>query len=116
MEFEYEKSLAVRLLTGLEKGDLPLSDVYRLAEKCPAVTVYFVVRFLREKYSANPAAGAGVLTRIAELGKTYVDVAKMMKEGESDSLREWFDDAFEMRQFYTKPDEFVHMIVEKVEG
>ena len=112
MDFEYEKNLTLRFLTGLEEGDLPLDEVYRLAEKCDPTAIYFVVKYLRAKYPADH----GAVQRIVELSSQYVDIPKIIKNGEDESLREWFDDAYDMREFFSKPDEFVNMIVDKVEG
>lgn len=116
MSFEQEKREGVRLLNGLENGTLTPADSFNIADKRDPLLVYFILRFLRDKYPASNAASQGVLERIVALTGTYPDLVKKTKGAESDPVREWFDDTYNIREFFTKSDEFVEMIVEKIEG
>ena len=116
MSFEQEKKDGLRLLSGLENGTLSTADAFNIADKRDPLLVYFVMRFLREKYPATNTASQGVLERLVALTATYSDLVKKTKAAESDPVREWFDDAYAMRQYFDKPEECVDMIVEKIEG
>lgn len=105
-----------RLLSGLENGNMTASDAFTVADKRDPVMLYFILRFLREKYPAGRETSAGVLQRVLELTGTYDSVVKKSKTGEKDPMREWFDDTYAMREFFDKSDEFVEMLVEKMEG
>jgi hypothetical protein len=105
-----------RMLSGLEMGKLSVADVYNIADELDPVLVYFVLRYLREKYPPGNPASQGVMERLLELTKTYDDVVKASKQGEKDSMREWFDDTHSMHEFFGDSDAFVDMIVEKLES
>jgi hypothetical protein len=113
---EHVKRDGLRILTGLENGTLSSSDVYNVIEKQDPLLVYFIIRYLREKYPPQQPTSQGVTQRLLELTSTYDSIAKDMKKAEKDSLREWFDDTYEMREFFSKPEAYVDMIVEKIEG
>jgi hypothetical protein len=111
-----EKREGLRLLSGLESGSMTIADAYTIADKRDPVVVYFVLRFLREKYPPSSAAGSGVTGRLVELTSTYDDLVKRSRQGERDSLREWFDDTYNLREFFDRPAELVDLIVDKIEG
>lgn len=113
---DFEKREALRLLEGLENGNLTTADAYNVADKLDPVLVYFVLRYLREKYPPNEPRSQGVATRLVELTSTYDSIVKKSKAGEKDVLREWFDDSYTTREFFNEPEEFISMIVEKIEG
>jgi hypothetical protein len=113
---DFAKREALRLLNGIEQGTLSSADAFNVADKQDPLLVYFVIRYLREKYPAGQPTSQGVTQRLIELTSTYESITKNMKKAEKDSLREWFDDTYNMREFFGKPDEFVDMIVEKIEG
>jgi hypothetical protein len=116
MSTNMEVREGLRLLTGLENGSLSVADAYTIVDKRDPVLVYFILRYLREKYPASKPTSQGVLQRVVELTSTYDDVVKMTKKGEQDSMREWFDDAYSMREYFDKSDELVEMIVDKLES
>jgi len=106
----------LRLLNGIENGTLSASDAYTIADQRDPTLVYFVFRYLREKYAPGRPESAGVLKRLLELTGTYDDLMKKTKAAEKDPLKEWFDDSHNMREFFASPDGFVQMIVDKIEG
>ena len=114
--FESEIREATRLLGGIESGTMSATDAFNIMNKQDPVLNYFIMRFLREKYPASNPSSEGVLSRIVEITSTYTDLVSKMKKAEMDSLRHWFDDTYEMRDFYSKQDQFVELLVEKVEG
>ena len=116
MSFEHEKRESLRLLSGLENGNLTAADAFNLAEKRDPVVVHLVLRYLREKYPPSQPSGAGVAKRLVELTSTYDKIVAMSKKGEKDSVTEWFVDTHNMREFFSTPDQFVDLIVEKIEG
>lgn len=115
-EGEKLKTEAIRLLEGLEDGNLDFVEAYRITEKMDPVVIYFVMRFLREKYPPNNPASQGVVERMIKFTTDYDQVVKLAKKGEKDPLKEWFDDAYSMREFFPRPEELISELVEKLEG
>lgn len=104
-----------RLLIGLEDGVLDANDSYLIAEKLDPVLVALVVKFLRKKYKGRPEE-SGIITRILEVSKVYSEFVKKIQEGESDPIYEWFEETYDFKTYYQKPEEFIEVIVEKLEG
>jgi hypothetical protein len=113
---DQERQESLRLLNGLESGSLSIADAYNIADKRDPLIVYFVLRYLREKYPASIPASSGVVGRIVELTKTYDKLVKKAKDGENDSLREWFDDTYDLKSFFNQPDKLVDTLIEKIES
>jgi len=113
---DFEKREALRLLSGLENGQLSTADAFNVAEALDPLLVYFVLRYLREKYPPAQPSSAGVVGRVLELTSTYADVVQRAKTGEKDPIREWFDDTYAMREYFDRPGELVELLVEKIEG
>lgn len=111
-----EKREGLRLLNGLENGTLTTADAFNIADKRDPVIIYFVMRYLREKYPASSPAALGVNQRLVELTGTYDSLVSKAKKGEKDPIREWFDDTYELKQFFDKPGELIDHLVEKIEG
>lgn len=114
MEQEIREGL--RLLKGLEDGNITSADAYNIAEKRDPVLVYFVLRFLRDKYPAANPSSEGVVRRVLELTSTYPDIVKMSKKGEADVITEWFNDSYAMAEYYEEQEALISMLVEKIEG
>jgi hypothetical protein len=113
---DMEKREVFRFLQGIEDGGLPIADAYNVLRHFDPLLSYFLLRFLREKHPINDeSTGAG--KRLLELVSTYEDVAKLTKAPKGDeAMVEWFNDSFNMRQFFNRPEEFVQLIVDKLEG
>jgi hypothetical protein len=107
---------AVWLINGLESGTVSTIDALKTSESLDPVLVYFTVRFLREKYPATRADSEGVLKRLADFSAQHQTIIKVLRAGEKDPIREWFDDAYTMRDFFSDPGKMVEMLVEKIEG
>jgi hypothetical protein len=116
MSIEHAKREGLRFLQGIENGNLTAADAYNIADGIDPVLVYFTLRYLREKYPASAAASAGVSRRLVELTSTYDDVVKLSKQGERDPLREWFDDTYDVRDYFDDAAGLIDMLVEKIEG
>ena len=106
----------VRWLEGIEDGAMNTGDLYILSQKMDPVLLTLIVKFLRKKYPVSKPEGAGVTTRLVELTSTYPDLVKIMKTGESDPITEWFTETHNFGEFYTKPEEMIELIVEKIES
>lgn len=116
MSIQNEINEGLRLLIGLEEGQMSAVEAYRIANDRDPLLVYFVIKYLREKYSPGNPASEGVMGRVLELTQTYDSIAKACRESEKDILVEWFDDAYSVKDFYKKPQEYMKLIVEKIEG
>jgi hypothetical protein len=100
----------------MEAGTLPPADAWALTSKMDPVLIYFVLRYLREKYPPSDPKSAGVAQRLVALTSTYDDVVKKSKQGEKDVIREWFDDSHEMHEFYSSPAQLIAVLVDKIES
>jgi hypothetical protein len=100
----------------IENGTATAASIYKTASELDPVSLYFVFRYIRETYTPNNPAATGVMERMVELTRTYDDLVKRAKSGEKDSIREWFDDTYRMKDFSNKPHELMELIVDKIES
>ncbi len=106
----------LRWLEGLEDGAMNTGDLYILSQKIDPVLLGLVVKYLRKKYPVSKPEAAGVTARLVELSSTYPDLVKAMKQGDSDPIVEWFTETYNFGEFYSKPEEMIELIVEKLES
>ena len=102
----------MHLLSGIENGTLSVSIAGGLIDDADPALVYFLFTWLRNRYRNHPAA-EGVIGRLVELTKTRSVNAKVL-EGKQDSIVKWFESEHDYSDF--NADEFVELIVEKLEG
>ena len=76
--------------------------------------VYMIFAWLRVRYHPGHSASDGVLGRIVHLCTESPKVAQMAGLGEKDPIVVWFEETYECRDF--DRNEFISMIVEKLEG
>jgi hypothetical protein len=112
LEFVHEKRVAARLLDALENGSLPIEDIKPLAEEADPALLHLIIGWLRANYAGHSAA-EGVFGRVVDICR-YPSVAKLAKEGESDSIASWFKETYDFRDL--QADEFIELVVEKLEG
>ena len=113
---EHEIREGLRLLKGLEDGTLTSSEAYNVAGKQDPVMIYFVLKFLRDKYPASLPSSEGVIRRVLELTSTYPDIVKMSKKGEGDVITEWFNESYALSEYYEEQEQLISLLVEKIEG
>ncbi len=113
MPFETEQREARHLVESIELGRIDIWDTFRLIEAADATLVYFVFTWLRSRY-ANDPSGDGVMARMVQICQEHPATLRIIKKGEQDALVRWFEDAHEYRDF--NRDEFITLIVEKLEG
>jgi hypothetical protein len=111
--FENEKSEALKILEGIENGTMTAVQSFQLIEQADPTLIHFIFTWLKQTYSRHPAADA-VLGRLLAVCSTYPAAAAIAKEGQADSLVEWFEEAYKYTDF--GPREFIELIVEKLEG
>lgn len=114
MAFQQEKQVAQRILSAIEDGNLKVADTYHLIEEADPTLVYFIFAWIRAWYPSSHPAADGVLGRLSALCTQHPKAARMAKEGESDSLVTWFEDEHSYRDL--RAEEFIDLIVEKLEG
>ena len=90
------------------------ADSFNLIEEADPTLVYFIFTWLRKWYPPSHPASEAVMGRLVELCNRYPAVTRKAKQGESDSIVEWFEDAYAYRDLRSR--EFVALIVEKLEG
>ncbi|MEO0603630.1 MAG: hypothetical protein AAF211_19480 [Myxococcota bacterium] len=113
MSFEPEKRTAARMLDAIENASLDLEDARGLYEEADPALVYLLFAWLRDRYRHHSAA-EGVLGRIVELCQRSPITAQFARDGERDSIAQWFEETHEYRDF--DRDDFISTIVEKLEG
>ena len=116
MDAHSQVSESLRWLEGLEAGNMPINDLFFLAEKLDPVLISLMIRYLRKKYPSVKPEAAGVLSRILELTSVYPQLVKKTRAAEQDPICEWFLDTHSFSEFYTKPNDLVQLLVDKLEG
>lgn len=111
-----EVNQALWLLNGIENGTIDSTEAYKVGKELDPVTLHFVFRFLRDKYPPSHQHAQGVIERMVELTSTYSDLVSHAKKGEKDSITEWFDDAYSVKEFLNRPEQMIDMLVEKIES
>jgi hypothetical protein len=111
-----DKKDAVRLLRGLEDGKMTTSEAGMLADELDPVLVYCILRYLREVYPASNPAASGVLDRVVALTENNPQLVTKSKEGERDSVSEWFSSEHSFTDFRGRGDEMVELMVDKLES
>jgi len=112
MAFEQEQRAALRILEGIEEGTMSAADSAALVEDADPALIYLIFTWLRKRYADHTNSDA-VLGRVVAISGRPA-VAKMMKEGQADSIVEWFEDGYSYRDLGAK--EFIALIVEKLES
>ena len=107
-----DRSNALRLIEGIENSTLSTNDTVDLIEKTDPVLVYLVITWLRKRYADHVNADT-VVGRLVEITRSPA-VAARMKEGQADSMVEWFEDAYSYRKLEAK--ELVETVVDKLES
>ena len=114
MAFDNEKREARRLLGAIDDGTHNASDTFYMVKDADPTLIYFVFAWLRASYPASHPAADAILGRLGELCTKHPEAARMATKGGEDSIVEWFEDAYTYREFTA--DEFIELIVEKLEG
>ena len=107
---------AKRLLSGLENGTVTASDGAFIVESIDPVLVYLIVKYLREVYPASDPAATSVLERVVDLTSQSRVFVKKSKEGEQDPISRWFESEYVFRDYRGRGDEFIDLIVDKLES
>jgi len=110
-----ERTSAVRLLTGLENGNLSAADATIMAEDLDPVLVYVIVNFLRAIHPASDPAATPVLERVVRLTSGHPAVVSKYQEGEQDPISRWFEGDHEYREFLGRESDLIELIVDKIE-
>jgi hypothetical protein len=112
MAFEQEQRAALRILEGIEEGTMSAADSLALVEAADPALVYLIFTWLRKRYldHVNADAVLGRLLAISNQGA----VPDLMKEGQADSVVQWFEECHSYRELGAK--QFIQLIIEKLEG
>lgn len=113
MSFEHEKQSALRLLQGIELGNMNTDELIRDLSDADPTLVYFLFKYLRKRYREHPAA-EGVLGRLADVCNTDRSLTRRAKAGEDDPVVGWFEGSYKYKDLESV--EFIDLIVEKLEG
>jgi hypothetical protein len=112
MAFEQEQRAALRILEGIEEGTMSATESTALVEEADPALIYLIFTWLRKRY-ANHENSDAVIGRVVAISSRG-SVAKMMKEGEADSVVQWFDETYSYRDLDKKA--FIELVIEKLEG
>ncbi|PRQ03068.1 hypothetical protein ENSA5_18390 [Enhygromyxa salina] len=113
MAFEHQRAAALRILQSIELGSLSSPELFNLIEEADPTLVYLIFTWLRVRYRSDPAA-EGVIGRMVELCKRYPSVTAQVKEGQADSVVEWFEDEYAYGDLDAQA--FVALVVDKLES
>lgn len=112
MALEQEQRAALRILEGIEGGQMSTNDLSELLEDADPALVYLIFTWLRKHYADDVNADT-VIGRLVELtGRN--NLAARMKEGQQDPVVRWFEETYSYRKLESK--EFIEVIIDKLEG
>ncbi len=114
MSFEHEKRVARRIIAAVEDARLNATDTFHLVGDADPALVHFIFAWIRAWYPSSHPAADGVLGRLTELCTQHPKAARLAQSGASDPIVAWFEDEYRYRDL--RADEFVEIIVEKLEG
>jgi len=114
MAFEYEQQQALRILEGIELGTMGTAESYGLLRDADPTLVYFILTWLRERYRPGQPAAEAITGRVVEICRAHPDVTQQFKNGQSDPVVSWFEDAYTYRDLDARG--FIALVVEKLEG
>jgi hypothetical protein len=105
----------LRVIDAIDSGGLPAADVYSIMRDFDPLYSYFILYYLREKNQIDEYQSGGG-QRLLQLVGAYDDLARLLRETPKDSMVEWFHDSYNIKQFFSRPKDFVNLIVDKLEG
>ncbi len=113
MAFDNEQRAAMRILSGIEDGTMTAAQSFELVDEADPTLVYLIFTWLRKRYAGHTNADT-ITSRLVEISDTYPSVAAKMKEGQADSIVEWFEDGYTYRDLDAKA--FIELVVTKLES
>ena len=116
MNGEDQKRNAVRLLSGLEDGDVPFADLPVLIEQLDPVLVYVLFSFLRAVHPVADPAASAILERVVRLTTGSAEAVRKNREGGQDPVSRWFESEHEYHGYKGRGRELVDLIVDKLES
>jgi hypothetical protein len=103
---------ATRLLQGLERGGLAVSEARIIAEDLDPVLVHLIINYVRASYPISAPAASAVLERLVELTNAYPGIVSYAKSGESDPITEWI----KQEHSGARGEEMLSLAVDKLES
>ena len=113
MAFDNEQRAAMRILSGIEDGTMTAAQSFELVDQADPTLVYLIFTWLRKRYVGHPNADT-ITSRLVAISDKYPSVAAKMKEGQADSIVEWFEDSYTYRDLDAK--QFIELVVTKLES
>ena len=107
---------SVRFLEGLEAGTLSTGDAFIVLDQLDDVLINLMFNYFRKKASRDPDQYGGLTERLLDLSSTYPELITRMNNGAKDPVVEWFMETYSFNSFYNEPEEFITIIVEKLES
>ncbi|MBC60931.1 MAG: hypothetical protein CMP11_00590 [Zetaproteobacteria bacterium] len=106
-----------RFLDSIELGNVTTNDAFHLADSFDDLITYFLLRYLREKYPAKAGSVGASERLISLLTHNGGQIAKKALPPKGEVIFvEWFDENYEMKSFFKNRNDFVTLILDKLEG
>lgn len=112
----FERNQISRFMDAIEDGNIPFLEASEIIQKVDPLLAYFLLRYLREKHPPQQEK-SGASGRLISFLTEYNYLTKMtaLPKGEG-AMLEWFNDSYAMSDFFKNRQEFVDLIVEKIEN
>ncbi len=114
LAFEEEKHAALTLLQGIEQGLMAPDQSYELLNEADPTLVHLIFKWLKKHYHRDHEQADEVRARVSELLNGYRSLTRKIKEGEADSVVDWFEGTHKYRDL--SAEDFIDIVVEKLEG
>lgn len=111
-----EKRDALRLLAGLEKGDVPFADLPVLVEQLDPVLVHVVFSFVRAVHPASDPAASAILERLVRLSSASAEAVRKNREGARDPIARWVESEHDYRAFKGRGADLIDLVVDKLDS
>lgn len=111
-----DRSRALRLLEGLENGNLTPMNAGVLAEDLDPVLVHAIVNYLRAIHPAGDPAATAVLERVVKMTSAVPALVAKHREGAEDPITTWFESEYAYTDFRGRREALIDTLIDKLES
>ncbi len=114
LAFEDEKREALTMLNGIVEGAMTPDESFALLDKADPTLVYFILKWIKKHFHREHERVEEVRGRLSNVTANYRSLTRRAKAGEADPVVEWFEGTHRYREL--PADEFIDIVIEKLEG
>lgn len=112
--FEREKQEALGILLGIVHGLAEPDETNAALDEADPALVYFLFKYIKKHFHRDHPDNEVVRGRLSAVTNQYRGLTRRAKSGEEDPIVEWFEGNYRYDEL--GPDEFIDLVIEKLEG